>query len=540
MKKWGALITLSLAYFIIVIDTTIMNVSISVLVVDLKTTVTGVQSAISIYAMVMAALMLIGGRLSDVIGSRRTFLIGLIIYSVGTTMASLSNSLSMMIVGWSVLEGVGAALMIPTLQVLLRKRYRGAELAFAYGIVSAVAAVGAALGPIVGGFFTTFVSWRWAFRTELVIAILVLVMVRTLQPDEKGTDRPKFDYVGALFSIVGWSSIVLGILLAQQYGFFMAKEAFFIGGLEIAPFGLSITPVMVGFGVLMIMLLFQWEERLEERNKDGLFRPSTLATLYLKAGIGVRFVQMAVTAGFLYVFPLLLQLTFEYNAMETGVALMPFSIGLLVMAVVGARLSSRFNANHLIIAGLLVAVVGLISLDLSIQPNISPEDLAFGALFGLGLGLIASQLLNLILSLVSPDQTAETAGLNSTFEQLGNAIGVALIGTVMMGALTFGLQEGIASNPIIPAEAEAPLIAAVEDGVSLVSNTQLEEALAATSVDESVASEVLNIYALARTGAFKAAVGLMIFFALVALVLSLRLPKRKLVATEPAAEAAGG
>ena len=159
MKNSGALITLSLAFFIIVIDTTIMNVSISVLVVDLDTTVTGVQSAISIYAMVMAALMLIGGRLSDVIGSKRTFLIGLIIYSVGTTTASLANSLPTMIVGWSILEGVGAALMIPTIQVLLRKQYSGKDLAFAYGIISAVAAVGAALGPIVGGYFTTFHSW---------------------------------------------------------------------------------------------------------------------------------------------------------------------------------------------------------------------------------------------------------------------------------------------------------------------------------------------------------------------------------------------
>lgn len=539
MKKWGTLITLSLAYFIIVIDTTIMNVSISVLVVDLKTTVTGVQAAISIYAMVMAALMLIGGRLSDVIGTRRTFLIGLIIYSVGTTIASLSTSLTMMIFGWSVLEGVGSALMIPTLQVLLRKRYSGAELAFAYGIVSAVAAVGAALGPIVGGFFTTFVSWRWAFRTELVIAVIVLVLVRTLQPDEKRADRPGFDYVGALFSIAGWSSIVLGILLAQQYGFFMAKEPFVIGGLEIAPFGLSITPVMVGFGILMIMLLFRWEHRLEEQNADGLFRPSIFEMAYLKSGIAVRFVQMAVTAGFLYVFPLLLQLTFEYNAMQTGVALMPFSLSLLVMAVVGSRVSARFYANRIIIVGFVIAIAGLVSLDVSIQPNVGPQDLALGGLVGLGLGLIASQLLNLILSLVSPNQTAEAAGLNSTFEQLGNAIGVALIGTLMLGALTFGMQQGITVSTVIPSEAKAPLTAGIEESVQLISDTQLEEALAAANAPEASSIELLDIYGLARTEAFKAAVGMLTFFALMALILSMWLPKRKLVEAEPVPEAAG-
>jgi MFS family permease len=540
MKNPGALITLSLAFFIIVIDTTIMNVSISVLVVDLNTTVTGVQSAISIYAMVMAALMLIGGRLSDVIGSKRTFLLGLIIYSVGTTTASLANNLPTMIVGWSMLEGIGAALMIPTIQVLLRKQYSGKDLAFAYGIISAVAAVGAALGPIVGGYFTTYHSWRLAFRTELVIAIVVLLLARNLQPDDKNADRPTFDYVGALLSVLGWSSIVLGILMAQQYGFFLAKEPFVIGDVALAPLGLSISPIVVGFGVLMVMLLFRWEGRLEAENKDGLFRPSVWATPYLKPGIAVRFVQMALTAGFLYVLPLLLQLSFEYTAMETGVALMPFSLSLLLMAVAGARLSSHFYANRLIIAGLIVAVVGLLSMGASIQPDIRPQDLVLGAVFGLGIGLIASQLLNLVLSSVGPDQTAEAAGLNSTFEQMGNAIGVALLGTVMLGVLSSGLQQNINASTVIPTEAKAPLIARADEGVQLMSNSQLEEGLAAVDADAAISNELLDIYSLARTSAFKAAIGLLAFFGLVALVLATSLPKRKLVETEPAIEVPGG
>jgi len=533
MKKWGALTTLSLAMFIIVIDTTIMNVSISVLVVDLDTTVTGVQAAISIYALVMAALMLIGSRLSDIIGTKRTFLIGLIIYSVGTTMASLANSLTMMIIGWSVLEGVGAALMMPTMTVLLRKQYQGAALATAYGIISAVAAVGAAVGPIAGGFFTTFVSWRWAFRTELVIAIIVLLLTRTLMSDQLSKDRPKFDYVGALFSIIGWTSIVLGILLAQKYGFFLVKEPFYLGSAEISPFGLSISPVLVGFGFLVILLLFRWERRLEQNNGDGLFRPSIFESKGLKAGIAVRFVQMAVTAGFLYIFPLLLQLTFNYTAMQTGLTLMPFSLSLLVMAIVGARLSSRFYANRIIIAGFIIAIAGLASIGASIQPEIGPQDLALGGLFGLGLGLIASQLLNLVFSSVSPENTAEAAGLNSTFEQLGNAISVALVGSVMLVALTAGIQEGVTNSKIIPAEVKTPFIAAVEEGVQLMSTTQLQEGLEAAGTSEAMSNEILDIYSVSRTVAFKAGIGLLTYFALMALIISMWLPKRKLVESEP-------
>jgi len=531
MKKWGTLITMSLAMFIIVIDTTIMNVSISALVVDLDTTVTGVQTAISIYAMVMASLMLIGSRLSDILGAKRIFVIGVIIYGFGTTLASLSHSLPMMIIGWSVMEGVGAALMIPTIQVLLRNRYQGEQLAFSYGMIAAVAAVGAAVGPIVGGFFTTYISWRWAFRTELIIVIIVLFLARTLTVDKREGPRPKFDYLGGLLSIVGWSSIVLGILQAQEYGFFLAKKPFMLGDMAIAPFGLSISPVMVGFGVLVIMLLVQWEEHLEKIGGDGLFPPSIFKTPGLKSSIVVRFMQMAIMSGFLYIFPLMLQLSFSYTAMQTGMALMPFSLSLLAMAILGSKLSSKFFANRIIITGFVLATAGLGVLGASIKPDVSPSDLALGALFGLGLGLINSQILNLILSSVKPDLTAETSGVNSTFEQLGNAIGVALIGTILMGALTAGVEGGIHASTIIPLEAKTQLTAAVKSGIQLASDDDIQAGLEQAGADAAVSEEVLSIYDLARTQAFKAGVSLLAFFALIAVVLSLRLPKRKLVST---------
>ncbi len=534
MQKWGALATVALAMFIIVIDTTIMNVSISVLVVDLNTTVTGVQAAISIYALVMAAFILIGARLSDIIGTKRTFIIGLVIYSVGTTLASFSTSLPWLIVSWSVLEGLGAALMLPTMQVLLRKQYDGANLAFSYGVISAVGAVGAAVGPIVGGYFTTFIGWEWAFRTELVIALIVLILSRTLMPDKLPEKRPSFDYVGGLLSVVGWASIVFGVLLAQKYGIFMAEEPFVIGSLEIAPFGLSISPVMIGLGFLVIMLLFRWERKLEDNDGDGLFRPSILKRAGLKTSIAVRFLQLAITAGFLYIIPLMLQLSFDYTAMETGLALMPFSLSLLVMAILGSRLSSRFSANRIIIVGFILSIAGLSSIGASIQPDAGPEDLILGGLFGIGLGLIASQLLNLVLSSVEPDETAEAAGINGTFEQLGNAIGVALIGTIMLVALTNSLSDEINGSTVIPADDKAPLIESAEEGVQLVSDTQLEEGLDQAGADDVISGEVGEIYADSRTQAAKAGIGLLTFFALVALVLSLWLPKRKLVEEVPA------
>jgi MFS family permease len=412
MKKWTLLSLLSAAMFIIVIDTTIMNVSISALVEDLNTTVGGIQSAISIYALVMASFMLIGGKLADIIGKKRTFLVGLVIFGVGTSIASFSQSLGMLIFGWSLLEGLGSALMMPSIQTLLRDTYEGKDRAAAYGIISAVGAIGAALGPIVGGFLTTYASWRWAFRLEVLIVIGVLFFSNRINPDQLAAKRPKFDYLGAALSIMGWSAIVLGILLGQTYGFWLAKQPLVLGDIELAPFGLSVVPFMVGFGTLIIMLLFRWERTLEQKEGDGLFKPSLFRTKGLMSGFAVRFVQMAIMAAFLFIYPLLLQLSFEYSAMETGLALMPFSIAVLIAAMIGARLSARFSAKRLIQIGFLIGIAGLLTLEFTIQPNISASDLAGGALFGAGVGLIASQILNLILSSVSATDTPETTGLN--------------------------------------------------------------------------------------------------------------------------------
>ncbi len=247
MKKWTVLALLSAAMFIIVIDTTMMNVSISALVEDLNTTVSGIQAAISIYALVMASFMLIGGKLADIGGKKRMFVIGLCIYGVGTTTASFSQGLGMLIIGWSILEGLGAALMMPNIQTLLRGQYEGEDRAKGYGVIGAVGAIGAALGPIVGGFLTTYASWRWAFRLELLIVIAILVYRNRMPADQLAAKRPKFDYVGALLSITGWSSIVLGFLMIQSYGLWHAKQPLVIGDLELAPFGLSVVPFIDRF-----------------------------------------------------------------------------------------------------------------------------------------------------------------------------------------------------------------------------------------------------------------------------------------------------
>lgn len=538
MKKWGVLVLMAMAMFIIVIDTTIMNVSISALVEDLHTTVAGIQAAIALYALVMAAFILVGSKLADSLGKKRTFVLGLVIFGIGTTTASFAQSLTVLIIGWSVLEGIGSALMMPNVQSILRDSYQGAARATAYGAVSAVAAAGAAFGPNAGGFLTTYASWRWAFRLEVLIVILVLVLNGYIQRDVLPEKRPKFDLFGALISVFGWSFIVLGVLLGQYYGFWLAKQPLVIGTVSLAPFGLSVVPFLIGFGCLLVMGLFRWEAQLERKGGIGLFKPSLLDLEGLGSGFAVRFGHMAIMAGFLFIVPLLLQLTFEFTAMQTGLALMPYSPGVLVFALVGARLSRRFRAKRLIQVGLIVGILGLIQLALSISPSSGPSDLASGVVFGIGMGLVASQILNLVLSSGAESDTAEIAGLNGTFEQLGNAIGVALAGTIMLATLTAALDRSVQSSPDIDAGIRSQALVAIEEGVQLMSGTQLQDSLDAAGVDPASQAALSEVYAIQRTKAFQAGMAFLVFVALAGLLLTTGLADRKLVESETAASEA--
>jgi len=529
MKKWSVLITLSMAMFIIVIDTTIMNVSISALIEDLDTTVSGIQGAISIYALVMASFILIGGKLGDILGKKRTFLIGTILFGIGTFTASISQGLGTLLIGWSVIEGLGSALMLPNIQTLLRDEYQGKDLAFAYSIVSAIGAVGAAVGPIVGGYLTTFHTWRWAFLLEVLVVVSVLVLSRSIKADLPMEGKPKFDFAGSFLSVLSLFSIVLGILLGQVYGFWLAKQPFVIGPFEIAPFGLSITPVLIGLGILLLMLLFRWEKRQEETSGDGLFKPSLFSIPGLFPGFFVRSLQMGLTAAFLFTFPLLLQLTFEFTAIQTGFALLPLSAAVLLAAIVGARLTARFIAKRIIQAGFLLIILGLGIVAATVKPDVQPSDLSYGVVFGAGIGLVTSQILNLIYSSVDENETPETAGITGTFEQLGNAIGVALVGTIMIGTLMGGLTVSVEESTAIPQQYKPELNAAVQDGVQLVSDTQIQNWLQTTDADAELKAEIMDIYAADRTQAFKVGIAFLIFLALVGLVSTVGLSDRKLV-----------
>src|SRR3954465_8951137 len=249
MRKWLPLILLAAAQFVMVLDSRVMNVSISQIVADLDTTITGVQLAITMYTLVMAAFMLAGAKLGDIIGRERTFAIGLGVYGLGSLTTALSPNLTVLLIGWSLIEGLGAVMVIPAIVSLIAGTYTGTQRALAFGVIGGVAGAAVAAGPLIGGWVTTELSWRYVFAGETVIVTAILLMRRSLHNPPRAEQRPVLDVVGVLLSAVGLGLVVYGILKSSSWGLIEPRGALTIGGTEITPFGFSAVPFVILAGV---------------------------------------------------------------------------------------------------------------------------------------------------------------------------------------------------------------------------------------------------------------------------------------------------
>lgn len=525
LKKWGALIVLSLAMFIIVIDTTIMNVSISALVEDLNTTVTMIQSAITLYALVMAAFLITGGKLGDIWGRKKTFLIGLILYGVGSFTASISPTIGVLILGWSLIEGLGGALMLPNIQTLLRNNYNKKDLSFCYGVLGAVMAGGVALGPVLGGYLTSAYSWRWAFRLEVLVVIIVLFTLFLIKDSKLVKNKPKLDVWGVIFSASGLAILVFGLVQAGTYGWFLAKKTFAIGNLEIAPFGLSITIVCVFVSAIILSIFVYWQRRRERKGESPLIRLSMLKNKYFTSGITVALIQSFVQAGLLFCIPLLLQIVLGYDALQTGLILLPFSIAILITSIGSSKLGVKIYPKYIIQIGLALSVIGLFILTNSVHSEITGQNLWPGFIvIGLGLGFIVAQLVNLILSSVKPDEANEASGVTSMFQQLGVSLGTAVIGAILIGTLGLSAQTKVQESAVLDDSQKAKASSAIEENVQFVSDQQLQAVL--TEAPQGVSDEIIKINDEARISAIKLSLFGVIIFAGLGLLVSLYLPKK--------------
>jgi len=524
---WFALAILAAAQFVMVLDSSVMNVSISQIVADLDTTIQGVQLAITAYTLVMASLMLAGAKLGDILGSGRAFAIGLAIYGLGSLTTSLSPNLTVLLIGWSLVEGIGAALVLPAIVSLIASTYSGARRALAFGVIGGVAGAAIAAGPLIGGWMTTELSWRYVFAGETVIVIGILLVRRRLVSTEAIASPPRLDVVGVLLSAAGLGLIVYGILQSSAWGLIEPRGALTINGEEITPFGFSVVPFLMLAGGGLLAAFALWEERLERNGRDTLLDRKLLRIVPLRAGLLTLMMQQLILLGTFFVLPVYLQVVLGLNAFETGKRLFPLSVALFIAALAGPKLAAGIAPKRVAQIGLIALAVASVVLLGTIDVELNRPEFGLSLiLFGIGAGLLLSQLGNVIMSSVAPEKTNEAGGLQGTAQNLGASLGTALIGAVLIAALTSGFVERVAENPAVSPAIRDRVAQLEQKGVPVVPVDDVEQAALDAGAGAAEATAVAADYGDAQLQGLKRAIGAVAIFSLLSLWFTRRLPGR--------------
>jgi hypothetical protein len=500
-----------MAMFVLVVDTSLMNVSISKVVEDLDTTVSGVQSAIALEALVSAAFILIGSKVGDLIGRKRAFVLGLLGYATGALAMAFSQGLTAIIVFWAIIGGLGASLLLPAMQSLIHGNFQGAAQKKAYALVGAAAAIAAAVGPLVGGFLTTFLSWRVGFLLEVVVIAVVLSGLGRIR-DVPYTGPRGVDVVGAVLSAVGMGGVVIGILVWQEGGEFVG--------------------LLIAVGLVALGSLSYWLVRRKREDKPTLLDPELF-----RLGISSQMLQNIALGGAMIALPIYLQMVLEYNALETGLTLAPLSLTMFATALAaGKRAAGRRPA------GIIRGGSGLLTLGMLLLIPIVPRADSGLALVipliiaGAGLGLLVSQLNNYTLSPITDERVSEAAGVNSAAGSFGLSFGLAFAGAIMLATLSIAFTQAAQDSKVLPPAEQEQVAQALEDDAEVMSNTKLDEQLAEQPPE--IRAEIIRINTDVRPLALQVALLVPILAGLLGLLNGFRMMRRPDPAPSAAAEMA--
>jgi MFS family permease len=429
------ILPLALAQFIASYAATNMNVAISSIAKDLDTTVAGVQTAITLFTLVMAALMIPGSKLTDIWGRKRCFVLGLIVYGVGGLLALLSFGLPQLIVGYSLLEGVGSALMIPPIYILVTVAFPDVKSRAKYfGVVSGAGGLGAAAGPLIGGVVTSAISWRASFGLQVLVVAWIIVLARKIADPGPSGPRPRFDLTGAVLSAAGLFFVVLGLLQSRTYGFGASRQDFTVGGTVVIPKG-SISPVWlyVAIGALFLLWFFLYTRGAEHKGKDVLLPLRLFRNKTSNLGLGTQVIQWLILQGSFFTVSVYLQEVDGYNAIKTGLVLTPATIGILVASAGADRFARRHPQRWLIIAGFLITAIGMALLLALVRAHAGVWRWIPGLLlFGAGIGVMLTSSVNVVQSSFPEADQGEISGLSRSVSNLGSSLGTALVGSVLV------------------------------------------------------------------------------------------------------------
>jgi MFS family permease len=534
MKKWTAGIILGSAQFVMVLDSTVMNVSISTIVNDLNTTVAAMQAAITFYTLTMASLMLLGAKLGDVWGRRRAFVIGSIVYACGSLTTALSPNIAVLFLGWSVIEGMGAVLVIPAIAALSASNYHDQDRVTGFAIIGATSGAAVALGPLIGGYVTTYLSWRYVFVGEVVVMAAVVFLSR-LVPDTSRPESIKIDLASVLLSAAGLTLIVLAMLQSKTWGWILPKDSPEIGGVPINPLGLSLVPYLILAGGFLLWAFFRRQETLINRGNPPLVHVSMLSIKRLRSGLSVLSAQYMITAGLFFMIPVYLQMTLGLNALDTGIRILPLSISLIMFSVVGTRLTAVWSPRRIIRVGQLVLVASCFVLLGSVSLDLRSVLFAVGMFFaGAALGLLASQIGNVTMSSVGVERSSEVGGLQGVFQNLGSSLGTALIGSVLISSLSSSFLGAVDSSDL-PSSVKDQVATSTQSGVEIVPVSTVDGIATSAGLSSGDAATLTSLYSESQVSSLRVSMVALIFISSFSLLFSRNIPT-ELVRRKPTEE----
>lgn len=524
MKKWAVVGILALAQFVMVLDSTVMNVSISAVVADLNTTVNGMQAAITFYTLTMAALMLIGAKMCAKLGLLKAFAIGSVIYGIGSLITGISQNLWQLMLGWSLIEGLGAVLVIPAIAALVAVHYKGKDRVVAYAIIGGISGAAAAAGPLIGGFVTTYMSWRYVFIFETIIMAIVLIASKSFKSVKPSTKEP-LDIPSALLSASGMAILVFGMLQSKVWGWITPITIPEINGRPIAPLGISIVAYMLLAGVMLLWTFYDRQVKLEKNGKNPLVQVSMLKIRQLRSGLGVLSTQYMITGAIFFVVPIYLQMILGLDALETGIKILPLSAALIIFSLAGSRLVAKKSPRAIVRFGQILLVLGSVFLLAAINKDLTGIFFG-GAMFalGAGLGLLASQLGNVNMSAVDEDKSSEVGGLQGTFQNFGSSLGTALIGSIMVATLTAGFLSSVSDSNLSPS-----IKTKIQQNVTsaqIVPASEVEAVALSEGATPQEADELASIYKSAQMDGLKEALFFLVIISILSITLSRGIPNK--------------
>ena len=461
-NRWKALVFISLGLGIVIIDNTILNVSIPYMLRDLHTDLSSLELVISGYSLTIASALITVGRAGDLFGRRQIFRVGVAVFVVGSFIGSFSQHVNLLLFGRSLIQALGAAMTLSSALALIDSTFKGKERAVAFGVWGAIAGAAVTLGPLMGGYLTSYYSWRWSLRINVFVGILALAGTFYMM-ESRGLKEKKFDWPGTFLSSAGFFSLMYGVIEGNTYGWLSPKQQFSIFGYGWPLKNISIIPFFLVASLVLLVLFVLRERSLEKQDRAPLLEIS----IFRERGFSIGLIVLALLSfglfGTFFMMPIFLENVLSLNALYSGIYFLPASLSLLSFGLASGFIAERVNIKWPIMFGTVILSIGVYFMT-----NVITVDATFFSLapalivFGTGFGLSSSQLNNLVLSSAPLNVAGEASAISTTMRQVGGSIGVAFLGVILASSLITNVTANVESDPLLPQQVKTEIIQAVK------------------------------------------------------------------------------